>query len=465
MTSTLIKNAMIALFDRKRTFIERGWIFIENDRIRQIGYEDQTQPEADYVYDFEHHLVMPGFVNIHAHLQQYFRGLYELIGDFYQVNLPLEGYRLDEDMETLGLASAAEFVYGGCTTSLVIYTYPEGFAKAVKKAGNRVYLASDIEEVDLKEMQKGKYSFLPEKGKAAFERAVHLYEDWEGAGEGRIRTLMCPKATDLVLPETYQKVKEFAKERNLRITTHLAQSVREYQQVMKLYDMSPTGHLANLGILDEQLIAAHCVYTSPQDELMILDSGASIAQSTFISAPFMRWKDMGIPVGLGTDDMFHDTLQMLRSTRQAQQYRSNMVIGLDQMVASDRYTSRPSPYELLEMATIGSAKAIGMDSDIGSLETGKKADLIAVDFNNPLLSPTSDPITSLLLCGNSGNIAYVMVDGKIIKDPSGMKNFNLPVALDQAQNRVNLIVEKFFSDFPEQKKRWLKKLSYKEKEV
>jgi cytosine/adenosine deaminase-related metal-dependent hydrolase len=90
------------------------------------------------------------------------------------VNLPLEGYRRPGDMEAMGLASCAEFIHGGSTTSMIIYTYPEGFARAIEKAGNRAILGGDIEEVDLDKLMRGTYEYLSEKGEAAFKRATDL---------------------------------------------------------------------------------------------------------------------------------------------------------------------------------------------------------------------------------------------------------------------------------------------------
>lgn len=460
MSDLLIKNGTIVTMDEQKTLYQKGNIYIVDGRIAQIGTDEMGPEHPARVIDADHHIVMPGFVNTHSHLQQYFRGIYELIGDFYTVNLPLEGYRLPEDMETLGLASAAEFIAGGCTTALVIYTYPDGFAKAVEQAGNRVYLAADIEETDLPRLQEGYYAFLPEKGKAGFKRAEELYEQWHGKANGRITTLMCPKAPDLVSPELYLKIKAYAMERGLKLTTHLAQSTREYNQVMKLFGVSPTQHLKNLGILDDQLLAAHCVYTSAQDEQLIKENGTAIMQSRFITAPFMRWVDMGIPVGLGTDDYYHDMLQLLRELRQGQNHRSSLIAGLDQMQASSRYTNRLSYYDLLEMATRKSAEAIGMGDQIGSLEVGKKADILTIDLNNPFLSPSLDPVTSLVLYGSAANIDHVIVDGDVVKCGSTYTNLDLPVVLEKAQGRVETICDRFFADYPDQLARWKSRIQY-----
>ena len=149
MTDILIKEGFIATMNKKRHIYPKGSVYIEDNQIIEVGKEITVPRSPEYVIDAAHKVVLPGFVNAHSHLQQYFRGIYELIGDFYTVNLPLEMYRQPEDMETLGLASCAEFIYGGSTTSMLIYTYPEGYAKAIEQAGNRTILAADIEHVEL----------------------------------------------------------------------------------------------------------------------------------------------------------------------------------------------------------------------------------------------------------------------------------------------------------------------------
>ncbi|MGD9049918.1 MAG: amidohydrolase family protein, partial [Anaerolineae bacterium] len=376
MTEILIKNGFVATMDRQRTVYRQGSLYIKNGKIVEIGEGVHAPSNPEVVIDAEHMVVLPGFVNAHAHLQQYFRGLYELIGDFYSVNLPLEGYRQAEDMETMGLASCAELIYGGCTTAMVIYTYPDGFARAIDQAGNRVILAADIEEVDLERLAKGVYEYLSAKGAAAFQRAVDLYEKWHGKAGGRITTVMAPKAPDLALPETYLTCRAFAEEHNLRMTTHLSQSWREVKQVERLYGKTPPQHLHDLGILDERLTAAHCTYATEKDTQLIARSGMGILHCRAVTNPLVRWVDMGIPIGLGTDDYFHDMFQLLRENLAGQAARARLIEGAEERLAGDRRTFRPTFYELLEMATRGGAEVLGIDDEVGSLEPGKKADVI-----------------------------------------------------------------------------------------
>ncbi|MCP4709241.1 MAG: amidohydrolase family protein [Planctomycetes bacterium] len=442
--SILIKNGFVITMNARKSIYPQGQVLIRDGKIIEVGESLQTPVKADLILDAKQKLVLPGFVNAHAHLQQYFRGVYELIGNFYQVNLPLEGYRTPEDMNTLGAASCAELIHGGCTTSLIIYTYPHGFAKAVEKAGNRCVLAADIEQVDLNVLKSGTYKYLPEKGEAAFQRAVDLYHNWHGRADNRITTCMCPKAADLVLPEIYAKILDFAQKHDLPITTHLSQTSRETRQVRQLYDKTSTQHLFDMGFLNEKLTGVHCDDITEKDLQLILESGMGIMHCRSVGNPVMNWKDLGIRIGLGTDDYHHDMLPLLRDNLQGRSNRSR----------------RPTFYELLEMATIGGAQAIGLDAEIGSLEAGKKADIITVDLNNPYLTPTREPITSFVLYGSSRDIDNVLVDGRFLKRNGQLTTIDMAQTLSAAQDRVLFIIDKFFQEHPEQKKAWESKVPY-----
>ncbi len=455
MNEILIKDGFIATMSKDKRIIQQGSLYIEDGVIVDIGKKVQTPRSPEIVIDAKHKVIMPGFVNVHSHLQQYFRGVYELMGDFYNTNLPLEGYRRPEDMDWLGDASCAEFIHGGCTTSMVIYTYIDGFAKAVEKAGQRVILGSDIEEVDLNRLKQGVYEYLPEKGKAAFKRSVDTHRKWHRKN-GLITTVMAPKAADLAVPETYLKCKEYADENELRMTTHLSQSTREIRHVEKLYGKTPPEHLRDLCVLNDNLTGAHCTYATEKDTQLIAESGMGILHCRSTSNPLMDWIDRDIPIGLGTDDYHHDIIQLIRENISGQRRRARAVGGAFGMLASNKITARPSFYELLEFATRKGAEVLGIGDEVGSLEKGKKADIITVNMLNPYLTPTRDPLTSIVLYGNPSDIDYVVVDGKILKASGELTTINREKALLTAQKRTDEIINRFFEDHPSQRESWEK---------
>jgi 5-methylthioadenosine/S-adenosylhomocysteine deaminase len=456
LAEILIKDGFIATMDKGRHVYSRGSVYVEDGVILDVGKTVKAARSPEYVIDARDKVVMPGFVNVHSHLQQYFRGVYELIGDFYNVNLPLEGYRRPEDMKWLGSASCAEFIHGGCTTSMVIYTYPDGFAETVAKAGQRVILGADIEEVDLNRLKEGVYDYIPEKGEAAYKRAVDLHRRWHGKQDGLLTTVMAPKAADLALPETYLKCRDYALEHGLRMTTHLSQSGREYHQVVNLYGKTPPEHLRDLGVLNGNLTGAHCTYATDTDTQLLAQSGMGILHCRSTSNPLTSWIDLGIPVGLGTDDYYHDMFQLLRENIAGQRRRARAVGGQFGLISSNKLTFRPSYFDLLELATRKGAEVLGIDSEVGSIEPGKKADIITVDMNNPYLKPTRDPLTSIVLYGNPSDIDHVIVDGRILKQGGKLTTINVEEALESAQGRTDEIIDRFFEDHPHQRERWEK---------
>jgi 5-methylthioadenosine/S-adenosylhomocysteine deaminase len=460
MSEIFIKNGFIVTMNSDNRIYPKGDIYIVDDKIAEIGKDLKSPRDPEYVIDAKHHMVMPGFVNAHSHLQQYFRGVYELMGDFFETNLPLEGYRRPDQMKTLGLASCAEFIYGGCTTSMLIYTYPEGFAECVEKAGNRCYIAGDIEHVDLEKLKHNVFEYLPEKREAAMKRAKKLFFNWHGKANNRITTLMCPKAPDMALPDVYEECKEFANEHNLRITTHLSQSQREYKQVKKLFGKTPPRHLYDLGMMDKKFSGAHLTYATSSDIQLVKKTGMSILHCHSIESPLIDWMDLGIPIGLGTDDYFHNMCELLRKQRMGQMNLSSKRGGYLNMINSVSRTSRPSFYKMLELATIGGAEALGLDNEVGSLEADKKADIITFNLLNPYIIPTRDPITSVFLYGTPGDIDHVICDGRFLKKEGNLVTIDLKDSLVIAQKTCDEIIEKFFIEHPGQKKIWEQKVNY-----
>jgi 5-methylthioadenosine/S-adenosylhomocysteine deaminase len=460
VTSILIKNGFLATMDKEKHVYTKGEVLIEDDHIAGVGKKVKAPRSLEYILDASNKVVMPGFVNAHTHLQQYFRGVYELMGDFFETNLPLEGYRREEQMETLGAASCAELIYGGCTTSMLVYTYPDGWARAVNEAGNRCIIAGDIEHVDLEKLQNGVFEYLPDKRDKAIKRATDLYTDWHGKADGRITTIMCPKAPDMAEPEVYHKCKDFADKHHLHMTTHLSQSMREYRQVMKLYGKTPPQHLYYLGVMDENLSGAHLTYATEKDMQIIQKTGMAILHCHAVENPLNNWIDRGIPVGFGTDDYFHNMNDLLREIRQGQMTRARLIGGAEGMINDSRRTARPTFYELLERATRGGAESLGIDKQVGSLELGKKADIITVNMLTPYLTPTREPLTSVFLYANPSDIDNVVCNGKWLKRDGVMQTIEMKKALLTAQKTCDVIIDKFFEEHPDQKKIWQNRRPY-----
>jgi len=457
MSGILIKNGFIVVMDAHKTIYKKGFLRIADDQIVEVGPGESIELPGEKVIDAKNMVVLPGFVNVHCHLQQYFRGFYEYNDDFFTVSLAMEKYRDPKDMDDLGMASCAEFIYTGCTTIQNMYTYQDGFAQAVESAGNRAVLGSDIEEVDIEVLKTGIYKYLPEKGKKAYERAVDLHKNWHEKAHGRIRVVMAPKAPDLATPDTYIKCKSYARENGLRMTTHLSQNWREVTQVRKIYNLTPPQLLNKIGVLDDYLSSAHCSFITREDLDIIIASGMAIMHCRAYNNPFVHWIDKGIPLGLGTDDYNHDMFTLFRQNLLGQRVRARLVGGSDDADSIRSYPARPTFYELLELSTIGGAKVLGLDNEIGSLEKGKKADVILFDMNNPLLRPNNEPIATMVLYGSSSDIDTVIVDGRILKEGKKLVTIDQKKVLNMAQNKIEEIIDRFKFEHPEQFNIWKSK--------
>lgn len=461
MLSTKIEGAFILCMDHNRRSIRDGAILIEGNTIKRLGLKaEMKNMKADRTISLPNHVILPGFVNTHCHLQQYYRGVYEQIGDFYRVNLPLEGYRAPGHMKKLALSMCAEFLWGGCTTLQTVYTYPEDFAAAVEKTGLRALLSSDIEQVNLESLQRNEYLYDERKGDVAYKRAEDFFSRWHGRADGRIKVCMTPKAVDLVSLEMLQRVRNFAEKNDTRITMHLAQSYREINQVYKTYSQSPVQVLNSLGMLNDRLSVAHFAYADEVDTLLLSEKKVGISQCRFLNSPVQRWLDLGIKVGLGTDDDYHNMIALIRDVMFGQKDRAYLVKGSEGIQPETRSAMKPRAYDLLEMATRKGAEVLGMDKEIGSLEIGKKADIIAVSMDSPHLSPCHDPVVSLVYYGSSADVDTVIIDGKVVKERGTLTTIDLRQARVEAQEQAEDIMASFFHDHPQEGCLWRARTDY-----
>jgi cytosine/adenosine deaminase-related metal-dependent hydrolase len=166
---------------------------------------------------------------------------------------------------------------------------------------------------------------------------------------------------------------------------------------------------------------------------------------------------MGIPVGLGTDDYYHDMCDLVRKQRSGVMARAEKVSGYLGMVNESKRTARPSFYEMLWLATMGGARALGMDTEVGSLEPGKKADVITFDLMNPYMTPTRDPVTSVFLYGTPADIDNVICDGAFLKRDRRLTTIDAEKALLGAQATCDQIIDRFFQEHPDQRRIWEQK--------
>ena len=452
MVDLLVKARVIYCMDGTKRIIKDGAVAVEEGCIVDVGSESELVREytADRIIDAPANALLPGFVNVHTHLgEDFVRGVYGVVEEgLYDVLFPVMNFIDPRYMYSFGLVDCAEAVNAGVTTVQQSLNYMDAFAKAVEETGVRANIGEEISEFDYDKVKDGEYVFLPEQGKEMYERAVKLAQTWHGKADGRIQVCFHPLAPDMCTPQLYEKVKEEALSRGLKITTHLAQSLSEVRQVKKLYDKTPVEYLNDLGVLGGDLFAAHCIYTTENDLKILRETDSRILhcpRSWLLegtTAALARWLEIGIKVGLGTDDVYHNMWEVMRAALYAARIR----------FALEKGPRPPGFYELLELATIKGAKAIGMGDEIGSIERGKKADLQLIDLHDPHLTPTVDLTSSLVLYGSTASVDTVIVNGRVVKDNGVITTVNVNSCVDEAQALSDELWKKLFTAFPKLEK-------------
>ena len=431
-------HSFSATMDGNRTVYRRGDLYVEKDRIAALGTDLTPPPNLSNVIDARNKVVLPGFVNCHAHLQQYFRGVYELIGEFFSVNLPLEGYRRPDDMEKLGLASCAEFIYGGCTTTMLLYTYPYEFADAAEKTGLRAILGADIEEVSLEKLMQGIYEYLPDKGMAAFKRAQELYNDWHGRADGKINVcLMFP---------THHPENGPLSQVELEDLRHRVGATRELSKKYGLL-FTQDGHTRGtvkfahevLGILGPDALLSHSTELTAEEIRICRETDTRIVHnpSAITSmrgrCPATELIDAGVTVMLGSDGVGPDrSYDMFRHMFQAMRYHRFHFRDPDVLPAG----------QVLAMVTIDAARALGLEKDLGSLEPGKKADVILIDMLKPHLYPPDMPVYRVAYFANGNDVDTVIINGEVLMEGRRVKTVDEAHVLALARKEATEAIER-----------------------
>ncbi len=450
MVDFLLSGGIVYTMDASRRIIEDGALAIEGSRILDVGPKEELagKHSVERVIDASGMAVLPGFVNVHTHLPSIFvRGVYGVVRQgLYQVLFPVKKYLKPEHCYAFGLAGCLEALTSGSTTIQETYNYMDPFARAAEETGIRADLGEQIAEADYQAIKDGAYEYLPEQAEEMLGRAVKLKEGWHGRADGRITVSWAPLAPDMCTPWVYEEVMGHY-EPGEKISTHVAQSRREAEQVRRLYGKTSVEHLADIGVLGPDLIAAHCTNNTDEDDAMMVEAGASVLHCPrpYLlgggNAPLARWLGMGLRAGLGTDNVYHTMWETMRAA----------IYGARQRERLGEPRS-PSYYEVLELATIRGAEVMGIEGKVGSLEPGKKADLQLIDLKSPHIMPTADITSSLVLYGSTADVDTVMVDGMIVKEGGEITVADVGEAVSEAQALTEEIWGDLFRGRPELEK-------------
>ena len=407
--TTVIANTTIVTGDAGRTVLHDAGIAVSEGRIAAVGPTAEvarSHPDAEVV-DGRGKAVFPGLVNCHTHLLATGdRGILEDFGFPTRLTFPVSARSLlnAEERQTLALLGALESIRSGATCLLEISSDVAGYAPDLAATGLRLALAENINDVDEAQAREGVYHFDAAKADAGLQRSADLVESWHGRQQGRVSCFLAPHAPETCSPDLLRRSREMAEGYGVGYTIHLSQSSQEIEAVMRVRGVSPTHYLFANDFLGPNLLAAHCRYVNPAEIALLGQCGVKVANNAAIAArrgaaaPVRELQGAGCAIGMGSDNMAEDMVEVMRAGLFLERVRRN-----DEVY--------PQPEDVLEWATSGGAKALGMSESIGSLEAGKKADLFVVDLLRPHLVPSLRVVSAFVHNGQPGDITSVMVDG------------------------------------------------------
>ena len=310
-----------------------------------------------------------------------------------------------EERQTLALLGALESIRSGATTLLEISFHVAEYAPNLAATGLRLALAETINDVDEARARHGEFRFDDARADAGLQRSADLIESWHGRQDGRVNCMVAPHAPETCSPNLLRRSREMAEGYGVGCTIHLSQSRQEIEAVMRVRGVSPTHYLFASDFLGPGLLAAHCRYVNSAEIALLGQCGVRIANNAAIAArrgaaaPVRELQAAGCVIGMGSDNMAEDMVEVMRAGLFLERVRRNDEV-------------HPQPEDVLEWATAGGARALGLEDSVGSLEVGRKADLFVVDLLRPHLVPTLRVVSAFVHNGQPADITSVMVDGQ-----------------------------------------------------
>ena len=420
-TTALFGSYVLARRDGAQAVLRDHWVLLEGKRIAAV---QATRPVADQVFDAPGRFVLPGLLNLHNHcfseavartLTEDGNGRKNNQSIVYTVLLPLTKRGIDilSPAERLAVARLGilQLLRGGASTVMEPFRngIPEMF-DAAAEMGIRFYGAPYLFSTsDAQAQADGTVRYAGDDGQADLDTWNCLHAQWQGAAEGRIGLAMSPHATDTCGPDLLCACAARARELDVPVTTHLAQSTQEVATIQARHGgRTPAGYLDWLGLLAPDLLAAHCIASSDDDLRLMARRGATVLNCprvfarTGTVAAYGRFASHGVRTVVGTDGYNMDLLGELNAASMI----SKIAAGNPEVATAP---------ELIEAVTAVAADAIKRP-DLGRIAPGAAADLTVVDMTHPQLHPFADPRRGLIALANRADIAQVFVDGRVLID-------------------------------------------------
>jgi 5-methylthioadenosine/S-adenosylhomocysteine deaminase len=433
----VISGGRILTMDEKDTKIQKGALVISGDTIVAVGNEEDIKKEyfGKQRIDAKNSLVMPGLVNAHTHAAMTcFRGLaddMELMTWLNDYIFPAEARNVDPELAYWGsVLACAEMIKSGTTTFCDMYIFEDETAQAAKSAGIRCLLGEVLFDFPSPNFK------TPQEGLDYTERLIRKWAD-----DPLVNILVEPHALYTCSPSLLKDAKNLADRYQVPLAIHLLENKDEAKQLRQQLGKKAVQFLKEIGLLDERFFAFHCVYMDNEDIRIFADHGCKVVHNPESNmklasgvAPVTNMLKAGVTVGLGTDGCAsNNNLDMFQEMDTAAKLEKSAL--LDPTVMSAR--------TVLHMATSQGAKVLGFDRQVGTLEPGKKADIVIVNLNKPHLTPLYDEYSHLVYAANGADADTVLINGRIVMQDRRLLTINEAEAM-QRVNQIALRIRKSF---------------------
>ena len=428
----LIENGILITVDPERRIL-RGSVAVTGDRITAIVPAGEQTPAAHRTIDASRHVVIPGLVDAHDHLRNLTPGVRLAAGlkldDYLRVLWKLQQHMTPEDFRLSALLAGVKLLKGGCTT-VIDHAYPyhrPGIDAALLDA----YRASGIRWYYARGIMTKPFKPLCESRRNAFATIEGLLD----GGVPTERLMIAPVSFRQATPEDYRAARRLADRRGCRLYTHIAETRDEVAQSLDTFGYRPVEHLHHLGWTGPDVTLVHCVLLSAREVSVLAKSGTSVVHcpSNHMTlakgvTEVPRLLERGIPVCLGLDGMDSLLLEI------------RLEVLMQSLVNLNPAILRADT--ALQMATLNGARACGAEKDLGSIEVGKRADLVTVALGRIHSTPTLNPVHALVHMAHADDVDTVLVDGRVVVEGGRVQGIDEEALTAEVQKAARRYLER-----------------------
>jgi 5-methylthioadenosine/S-adenosylhomocysteine deaminase len=424
----IVSGGTVVTMDGARAVYQDGSLAVRGDSIVAVGprAEIESHYRGAQVIDARGHLVLPGFINGHTHVPMtLFRGLHDdvTLNDWlYKYIFPAEAKNVNEDFVRWGTRlAAAEQIRAGVTTFADMYYFEDAIAEETKAAGMRGVLGETF------------IDFPAPDNKSEAEMLAYtekFLKRWQG--DPLIHAAAAPHSIYTCSKKTLQDAAALARKYHAAILIHVAEMKKEWEDSEKANGMSPVQYLENIGVLGPDMLAAHCIFVDEADRKLLAERGTGCVHNPSSNmmiasgvSPVAEMRAAGVAVGLGTDGPAgsNNDLDLMEEIDLAAKLAK--ISKMDPLALNAK--------AVVEMATIDGARALHMQKNIGSLEAGKKADLVLISLNEPNAVPMYDIYAQIAYSLKESDVDTVLIGGRVVMRDRRLLTVDEPAVLEKAR--------------------------------